>query len=135
MKLYLILLITFTLFSGLLFLTVPQTSTAAPIPALERAQSKLDKVGTGTGLGARQSDSQIYARVAQIINIVLGLTGIIATIYLIYGGIKWLRSGGNEQTVTEAKAVIRSAIVGVIVVLSSYVIVNFLVVRIIEAVA
>ncbi len=97
---------------------------------------KLENVGKGTGLGNQlETDTQIYARAARIINILLGLVGIIATIYFIIAGVKWLRSGGNEQVITEAKATIRGAISGLIVVLASYIIVNFLVTRIIQAVA
>lgn len=128
------MLISFTIFASLLFLAAPQPAFAQP--AVDRARDKLLKVGQGTGLGATQeSDTQIYARVAQVINAVLGLSGILAAIYLIVGGIKWLRAGGNEQNVTEAKATIRTAIIGLIVILASYAIVNFVVARIIEAVA
>lgn len=134
MKLYSTLLISLIFLAGLFVLAVPQDSFAA-VPAVNRAQERLKKVGEGTGLGTQEDDTKIYGRVAQIINIVLGLTGIVATIYFIIGGIKWLRAGGNEQTVTEAKGTIKTAITGLVVVLASYIIVNFLVARIIQAVA
>ena len=135
MRFYFLLLISFAFLVGLFFLAIPQNSYAVA-PAIDRATKKLETVGQGTGLSNKlEDDTTIYARTAQIVNIALGLTGIVATIYLIVGGIKWLRAGGNEQNVTEAQGTIRSAIIGLIVVLASYIVVNFLVANIIEAVA
>ncbi|OGY91817.1 MAG: hypothetical protein A3H70_04910 [Candidatus Komeilibacteria bacterium RIFCSPLOWO2_02_FULL_48_11] len=96
----------------------------------------LDKIGKQTGFGetAKTGDAGVYAKLAAIMNIVLGLVGILATIYLIYSGIKWLRSGGSEEMIKEAKDGIRSALIGLLVVFGGYVLVNFIIERLISAV-
>lgn len=60
-----------------------------------------------------------------IINSVLGILGILAVIYLVYGGFRWMTAGGDEGTVTEAKNIIKNAVIGLAIILSSYAIANF----------
>ena len=99
------------------------------------AKNNLGKVGVGTGLvtEANKGDADIYGRLASYLNVLLGLVGIIATIYIIFAGIRWIRAGGNEQSVTEAKDTIKSAVYGLIVVFGSYALVNFVVLKLIGA--
>lgn len=61
-----------------------------------------------------------------IITILFGIAILIALIYLIYGGYKWITSGGDKQAVTSARDHIIAAIVGLLLVLLSYLIINFL---------
>ena len=65
-----------------------------------------------------------------VINIVLYLVGAIALLMLVYGGFMYIISGGNEDTIEKAKKILTYAIVGVVVVIISYVVVNFLVAEI-----
>ena len=44
------------------------------------------------------------------------LAGLLAFLYLILGGIKWITSGGNKDDVTKARDQIQAAIIGLIVV-------------------
>lgn len=103
--------------------------------AFNDAKNNLGKVGVGTGLvtEANKGDADIYGRLASYLNVLLGLVGIIATIYIIFAGIRWIRAGGNEQSVTEAKDTIKSAVYGLIVVFGSYALVNFVVLKLIGA--
>jgi len=100
------------------------------------SRENLGKIGAKTGLGEIQNSGQvdIYTRLASYLNVLLGLIGIIASIYIIYAGIKWLRASGNEQIVTEAKDTIKSAIYGLIVVFGAYAIVNFVVLKLIGSI-
>jgi amino acid transporter len=60
---------------------------------------------------------------------VLGFLGLIAVIMILWGGITWMTSAGNEEKVRKAKEVLRAAIIGMIVVLLSWAIVTFVVGR------
>ncbi len=60
-----------------------------------------------------------------IVNTALFLIGSIAVLMLIYGGIRYTTSGGNEKSVTAAKNTILYAIVGIVVAILAYAIVNF----------
>jgi hypothetical protein len=60
-----------------------------------------------------------------ITNVLLFILGAISVIMIIIGGLRYVISGGNSTNVTAAKNTILYAIVGVIIALLSYAIINF----------
>lgn len=60
------------------------------------------------------------AAVANIINWVLGILGLIALALIIYGGFIWMFSRGNEEEVQKAKDIIVGAVIGMVIILASY---------------
>jgi hypothetical protein len=54
------------------------------------------------------------------ISFVLSFLGVVFLILVIYGGITWMTSLGNEQKVTSAKNLLIAAIIGLIIVLLAY---------------
>lgn len=60
-----------------------------------------------------------------ITNVLLFVLGAISVIMIIIGGLRYVISGGNATAVTAAKNTILYAIVGVIVALLAYAIINF----------
>jgi len=58
--------------------------------------------------------------IANIIKIILGLTGSIALLLFVYGGFLWMTSAGNSERVTKGKNVFVWAVVGLLVIFSSY---------------
>ena len=71
--------------------------------------------------------------IASVIKIVLSLLGIIFIILIIYAGMLWLTSAGNEDRISKAKSIMISAVIGLIIVLSAYAITHFVISRIINA--
>ena len=63
----------------------------------------------------------------KITNIALYLIGAISVLMLIYGGIRYTTSGGDAKNVTAAKNTILYAIVGIVVAILAYAIVNFVI--------
>ena len=111
-------------------------SVLAVASAYDKARDNLGTIGTQTGLGEIQKSGQvdIYTRLANYLNVLLGLVGIVASVYIIYAGIKWIRAGGNDEEVKAAKDTIRSAIYGLLVVFGSYAIVNFVILKLIGSI-
>ena len=62
-----------------------------------------------------------------LITIIFVIATILALIYLIYGGIKWVLSGGDKTKVDAARSSIVAAIVGLIIVFLAYFILNVVV--------
>lgn len=60
-----------------------------------------------------------------IINTVLGLLGLIALIVVLIGGFRWMISMGEEERITRAKKTISGALIGIVLILLSWAIVNF----------
>jgi len=66
----------------------------------------------------------VFTRIA---NTVLFAVGIISVIMLIVGGLRYVVSGGDSKKVTDAKNTIMYAIIGLIIAILSYAIVNFVI--------
>ncbi|HET8884027.1 MAG TPA: hypothetical protein VFM68_00980 [Candidatus Saccharimonadales bacterium] len=62
-----------------------------------------------------------------ITNVLLFIIGAISVIMIIIGGLRYVISGGDSSNVTAAKNTILYAIVGVVVALLAYAIVNFVI--------
>jgi len=63
--------------------------------------------------------------VALIIRVVLGLLGIVFLVLLVLGGYQWMTAGGNEDQVTKAQDRIKTAIIGLVIILAAYAITAF----------
>lgn len=64
---------------------------------------------------------------SNIVNSVLYVAGIIAVVMLIIGGIRFMVSRGDKDKVQKAKNTVIYAIIGLVLVIFSYAIVNFIV--------
>jgi len=64
--------------------------------------------------------------IALLYNLASSAAAIIAVVVIMFGGFMWATSAGNEQRITSAKETIISAVVGLILVLGSFVILNFI---------
>ena len=72
--------------------------------------------------GSSCTDEPIFKTIT---NVLLFIIGAISVIMLIIGGIRYTVSGGDSAAVTAAKNTILYAIVGIIVALLAYAMVNF----------
>ncbi len=63
--------------------------------------------------------------ITRITNLILASIGIISIVMIIIGGIRYIVSGGDSKKVTDAKNTILYAIIGLVICLLSYAIVNF----------
>ncbi|MCX6782297.1 MAG: pilin [Candidatus Magasanikbacteria bacterium] len=75
-------------------------------------------------LGLPSTDIRQIA--ANIIRIALGFVGIVLIVLIMYGGFLWMTAGGNEEQIGKAKKILVNAIIGLIIILSAYAIVLFI---------
>lgn len=85
---------------------------------------------TDATTGANQAQpsgtpSELNGQITIITNTMLLAIGVVSVIMLIVGGFRYVLSNGNEKAVTGAKDTILYAIIGIIVALLAYAIVNF----------
>ena len=71
--------------------------------------------------------STIEDIICTVINIILGLVGVIFMGLVIYGGFTWMTAQGNEENVKKANKILFAALFGLIVTLAAYVISYFLI--------
>jgi glucose uptake protein GlcU len=62
-----------------------------------------------------------------IIPIILGFSGLIAMVYIIVGGYQIATAAGNEETVKNGRKTLTNAIIGLVIIILSYVIVTIVV--------
>ena len=115
--------------TGLCALSIVGAGFAAPKPVYAQVGTGLNAVGSTIVLQA--NDPRVIA--ARIINIFLGLVGIILLSLILYAGFLWMTSGGNPDKVDKAKAYIRNAIIGLVIVLSSWAIATFVINQLLQA--
>mgnify|MGYP001577699783 CR=1 FL=1 len=82
-----------------------------------------DAFATSAGLG----NANLTATIASIINTALSFLGIVAVVIILLGGFKWMTAGGNDDKVKEAKKLIFSGIIGLVIILSAYAIARFVI--------
>lgn len=61
----------------------------------------------------------------QITNTVLYIVGAISVLMLIWGGLRYVISGGDSKKITDAKNTVLYAILGLVIAIFAYAIVNF----------
>lgn len=54
----------------------------------------------------------------------ISIVSVLAAAAIFFGGIRWASSAGNEQAITQAKEIITGAIIGLLIALLSYIILN-----------
>lgn len=65
--------------------------------------------------------------VGQFINLIFVIAVIVALLYLIWGGFRWLTSSGDKTGVQNAREHIVAAIVGLVIIFISYFLLNILI--------
>lgn len=95
------------------------------VPAMVFAQEiGLNTVGQ-LGLQATAQDPRDAA--VEVIKYLMTFLGIIAVAIILLGGFRWMTAAGNEDKVSEAKKILSAGVVGLIIILAAFAIVNFVV--------
>lgn len=87
-----------------------------------KAQSGLDISANVSGYDTSPSAATVDSVIGTVILTFLSLVGIIFMGLVIYGGITWMTAQGNEEKVKKANGIVMSALFGLIVTLSAYII-------------
>lgn len=111
--------IKYTIISALLALPFVSSATGT-------APAGLTSPTKPTGLPGDSGDT-ISTTVGYYINVFLGIVGIVAVAFLIYGGFLYITSGGNEEQAESGKKVIQNSIIGIIIIILSYAIVTVII--------
>lgn len=112
--------------SAIVFLSGVGTVFVASPPALadtkKEAQTAVDDLSGGHVDGT----NKIKSTIRDIINIMLFLIGMIAVLMIVIAGFRFVTSNGDSNTVSSAKNTIIYAVIGIVVAVMAYAIVNFI---------
>lgn len=70
--------------------------------------------------------TNIPTLIGSVLGKILGFTGTIFFILVVYAGLMWMTAAGSEEQIKKAKQILAAAIVGLIIVLSAYAITQFI---------
>ena len=105
-------------------LLIPQVVFA---DACDDLRAQLQNAGGGELLNQLPqycTEGQVYQ---QLVTVLYGLIGIVAVLFVVYGGYLYMTAGGNDQQRKKGATVLKWAFIGVLVVLAAAVIVNIVV--------
>ena len=110
---------------GLLTIGFGVALVTAPVSALGEG-------GAPAGINAARGDNTPSnlangdpSIVRRAINIMLFGVGVLSVVMLIFGGFRYVISGGKKESVTNAKNTILYAIIGLLIAVFAYAIINF----------
>jgi len=99
-------------------LVLPEVASAAPV----------DEIRRGTqGVGAGNDGGDLGSQIQNIVNALLFVLGAIAVVMIVIGGIRYTTSNGDSSATKAAKDTILYAVIGLIIAIMAYAIVNFVV--------
>ncbi len=110
-------LLFYTLLGNLFFI-----SQALASDGTSKALSGLDTSAEGLPKG----NLDIPALIGKLLSTVLGFTGTIFFILVIWAGLLWMTAGGSQENIKKAQDILKAAIIGLIIVLSAYAITKFI---------
>jgi hypothetical protein len=102
---------------------------SAALPAFAQPVTNIDpcpRTGNFNRLCSAFNPDDIGRIVGTVINILLVAAVLIALFFLIWGGIRWITSGGDKGKVEEARKHIVAAIIGLVVAFLAYFIIQII---------
>ncbi len=85
-----------------------------------------DVINPGDEIFDTSVDGSLRGFILQVINFFLGFLGLIAVGFLIYGGVLVVTSGA-EEGIDKGKTVMKNAIIGIIIIVVSFALINTLI--------
>lgn len=83
--------------------------------------------GINNGADCTAANSNLGAWIKGIVNVILYIIGAIAVVMIVIGGLRYVLSGGDSSQTKSAKDTILYAVIGLVVAVLAYSIVNFVV--------
>lgn len=114
-KIILSLIIVATIFS---VAVIPQARANVILKGITDTVKETDLKGGTTNLPEA---------IGKIIQIFLGFLGVIAVVLIIFAGYMWMTAGGDSGKVEKAKGYIKNAVIGIVIILASYIITSYVI--------
>lgn len=78
--------------------------------------------------------TDIRVIVARLIRTAISFAGLVLVVYIMYGGFLWMTAGGEAEKIKKARGTIINAIIGIVIVFSSWAITTFIISSLVGAV-
>lgn len=75
----------------------------------------------------RPSEGDLPSLLALVADVIFLILGLLAVIYLIYGGVTYITAGGDAEKAGKGRVAITNAIIGVIIIILSFAIYRYVI--------
>ncbi len=114
------------LFLGMLVLSPVQTQ------AIDLGGGLVKNAAETAGYEKSTNDQSLAELIGTVIKTVLSFVGVIFLVLMVYAGFLWMTARGDESKIEKAQDIIRSSIIGLVIMVGAYSITAFVVPRIVE---
>ena len=94
--------------------------------AINLGATELGTAGTNAGIETTGTAGSLGALVGSIVSVVLNIFGALLFVLFIYAGFLWMTAQGDEKQIKKAKDIMVNAVAGLIIVMSAFSIVLFI---------
>ena len=108
-----------TIMGSAMAVTCPAETKQAGADVTDLALCNTDNKST------EEAKNETKAEANKIINLIIGIVGLLAVIFIIIGAFQFTTSAGDARKTQQAKNTITYAIIGLVIALLAYAIVNF----------
>ena len=119
-----ILGVALTIFGAIGILAQPTLAVKCPDGSKNSTAESLTLCNAETSSKA-SSEGEVKGKVNNTIKLIIGVVGLLAVVFILVGGFQMATSAGNPAKVAKAKNTILYAVIGLVVALLSYAIVDF----------
>ncbi len=91
------------------------------------SQEGKEEIGKAFGQSTTEDPTDPRTIAINVVRVSLGFLAIIFVILLVIAGYKWMMAAGNEEVIKDAKSQIRTAVIGLIIILAAFGITQFIV--------
>ncbi|MBI4142773.1 hypothetical protein HY480_02780 [Candidatus Uhrbacteria bacterium] len=117
------------------FAADPPAGGTSSGPAADSITGRLNAIATNAGYQTGSEDVRLATYVGRIINIAMGLLGVIFVAQMVYAGYLWMTARDEADQLDKAKHIIRRSIVGLAIVLGAWAIAAFVITQFSKAAA
>ena len=103
--------------------TVLAATLMAPFSAFATALPGSNNCSSLIGVRCDSTSSPVTL-IIQVLNIMLGVAFMIAVLFLVIGGFRYIFSAGNEETAEKGRKTVINALIGIAIIILSFVIVQ-----------
>ncbi len=123
-------LLGLALVSSMLFGTMAVNMSSAAALDCSNAQTQKEKIDCGVctvnpAECNKDPDETLQGTIRNVINVISIIAGAVAVIMIVWGGFRYITSGGNAETVKSARNTILYALIGLVIIAFAQVIVRF----------
>lgn len=108
---------------GIFLLLGTLAASSAPVTfAQTRAgQTVLEGVDVaGEKAGFKKERTDVNSIIANFVNVLISISGIIFLLIVVYGGFLYMTAGGDEAKIKKAKSMLTSGVIGLIIITAAF---------------